>query len=91
MTKAESVKIAKQIKKSPFFEDIEVNLDVNGKNIGRGMYNLIVSIRDFGLYSKGIRPHRNWKITPVKKYFGVTGSAEKCLEQLEAYKEFLTQ
>ena len=81
--------IVKQIKGTQFMTDLGIDLDVNGHNMGRGMYNLIVSIRDVSLYSKGIRPHRMWKITAVKKYFGIKGSTEKCLEQLKAYKEFL--
>ena len=81
--------IVKQIKGTQFYTDLGIDLDVNGHNMGRGMWNLIISIRDMSLYSKGIRPHRNWKVTNLKRYFGIKGNTEKCLEQLKAYKEFL--
>ena len=83
--------IVKQIKGTQFFTDLGIDLDVNGHNLGRGMYNLIVSIRDVSLFTKGIKAHRNWRLTDVKNYFGLVGGKEKCLEQLQAYKEFLTK
>jgi len=54
-----------------------------------GYWNLITSIRDVKLYSKGIKPHRMWKITDVKWYFGVKGNAQQIAEVLEKYKEIL--
>lgn len=62
-------------------------LDINGNKMPTAIYNLIVSRRDVALYSKGIIPHRGWKITPVKEYFGLKGRPEKCLEQIEALLE----
>ena len=53
--------------------DMEYNL---------GWYNLIISIRDLRLYSKGIKPHRRWKITPLKTYFGIKGNAKSMLDKL---------
>jgi hypothetical protein len=53
--------------------------------------NLIKSIRDCKLYSKGIKPHRMWKISDVKWYFGVKGDAGKIAEVLEQYKTLLVQ
>tara|TARA_R110000803_G_scaffold118410_4_gene186784 strand:- start:592 stop:858 length:267 start_codon:yes stop_codon:yes gene_type:complete len=83
-------KIASQINGTQFANDLGIDLNVNGHNMGRGMYNLIVSIRDVSLYRAGMKPNRFWKITDVKKYFGIKGGADKCLEQLNAYKEFFT-
>ena len=51
-------------------------------NVNRGMYNLICSKRDLKLYVKGIQPHRHWKITNVKEYFGMNGNAEVFLSKL---------
>ena len=58
-------------------------MNVNGKEVSRGYWNLILSIRDCGLYSKGIKPHRFWKISNVKAYFGVKGSPIAIHEQLQ--------
>lgn len=58
--------------------------------MSRGVYNLIISIRDVKLYSKGIRPHRSWKIGDVKRYFGIKGNVIKIVEQLEqVYREHI--
>lgn len=66
-------------------------INFNGNPMPRGYYNLIISIRDCGLYSRGIKPHRHWKISDVKKYFGIKGSAESMYEQLQMIKEFLNE
>ena len=50
------------------------NKDFAGTN--RAMYNLIVSKRDIGLYRIGMKPHRGFKISDVKRYFGIKGSGE---------------
>ncbi|MHA2039894.1 MAG: hypothetical protein ACW98X_26055 [Promethearchaeota archaeon] len=84
-------KIISQINGTQFHNDLGVDLNVNGHNMGRGMYNLIVSIRDVSLFTKGIKPHRFWRLKDVKFYFGLVGGKDKCLEQLNAYKEFLTK
>ena len=65
------------------------DLQDNSSNVNRGIYNLIISIRDLMLYSKGIKPHRNWKITQVKKYFGITGNVNAMLEILRTINSVL--
>ena len=65
------------------------DLQDNSSNVNRGIYNLIISIRDLMLYSKGIKPHRNWKITQVKKYFGITGNVNVMLEKLNTINSVL--
>ena len=47
------------------------------------MYNLITSKGAVKLWTKGIKPNRHWKITDVKRYFGMTGNAETLLTKLE--------
>jgi hypothetical protein len=77
---------------SQFFIDMTDKtrqINFNGSPMPRGYYNLILSIRDCGLYSKGIKPHRHWKISDVKKYFGIKGSAESMYNQLQMIKEAL--
>jgi hypothetical protein len=71
--------------------DGEKVISVNGKPMPMAYYNLIVSIRDVKLYAVGMKPHRFWKITDVKKYFGIKGDASKMKGQLELIKEYLNQ
>ena len=68
---------------SQFYADLIK--ETNGTN--RGYYNLIVTIRDLKLYSVGIIPNRYWKITDVKKYFGIKGNAVTMKAQLEEILE----
>ena len=79
-------KMIKNITGTKFQEDLGKSIDVNGTPMPVGYWNLIVSIRDVKLYSKGIKPHRMWKISDVKWYFGVKGSAQQIAETLEQYK-----
>jgi hypothetical protein len=69
-----------------FEKDLEQPLSINGAASSKGFYNLIVSIRDVKLWSKGIKPHRFWKVTDVKKYFGIKGNKEALVSQLEELK-----
>jgi len=63
---------------------------VNEKNMNKAYYNLIVSIRDIRLYIRGYKPNRNWKITPVKEYFGFTLRDNNLfVEYLEGIKDFI--
>ena len=71
-----------------FFKDL-TSMDNSQRNYNLGMWNLALSRRDMKLYCKGIKPHRRWKVTPVKKYFGMTGSKEVFLAKLELLNEVL--
>jgi hypothetical protein len=83
--------MVKAINGTKFQADLGKNINVNGGAMPVGYWNLITSIRDVKLYSKGIKPHRMWKITDVKWYFGVKGNAQQIAEVLEKYKYLLTQ
>ena len=61
-------------------------LSMNGNPMHKGFYNLIASIRDIKLFIAGIKPHRHWKFSDTKKYFGLNGNKEKIYEQLEQLK-----
>jgi hypothetical protein len=76
----------KQIKGTQFEADLSNDLTVNGAETSRAYWNLILSIRDCKLYSKGIKINRFWKITDVKRYFGVKGGADVIAETLEQYR-----
>lgn len=67
---------------TPFEKDMLLNINFNGKDMPRGYYNLIISIRDVSLWNKGIKAHRYWRLKDVKEYFGIRGNGEKVLEQL---------
>ena len=56
-------------------------INVNGKPMSYGIYNLIITKRDLSLWTKiGMKPHRNWTVTPVKKYFGITGNGQQLMD-----------
>ena len=64
-----------------FEKDLEQDL-INLKASSKGMWNLILSKRDLGLWKMGIKPNRHWKVTDVKKYFGLKGNREKLYEDI---------
>ena len=73
-----------------FFKDL-TSFDNSQRNYNLGMWNLALSLRDLKLYCKGIKPHRGWKITPVKKYFGMNGHKEVLLEKLHRLNEIINE
>ena len=73
-----------------FYKDL-VSMDNSQRNYNLGLWNLALSLRDLKLYCKGIKPHRGWKITPVKKYFGMTGHKEVLLEKLHRLNEIINE
>lgn len=78
---------------SQFFQDLmdeSKAININGNMVAKGYWNLVLSIRDCSMYAKfGMKPNRHWKITDVKKYFGIKGTATQVHEQLVAIKEML--
>lgn len=78
-----------QISESLFAQDLSKPMNINGSTSSRGYYNLVVSIRDVRLYKVGIKPHRNWKVTDVKKYFGISGNTDTVLSKLEEIKNII--
>jgi hypothetical protein len=83
-----------QIINSKFYKDLtneEAVTSVNGNPLPIAMWNLAITIRDVSLFSKGIKPHRFWKLKDVKAYFGVTGSTENVLFQLKQLQEQITK
>jgi hypothetical protein len=76
----------------PFWADYcndakKINFD--GNVIPKAYYNLIVSIRDCGLHNIGMKPHRFFKISDVKKYFGLKGNSKTFADQLKHLKQLL--
>ena len=56
-----------------FIEHSKQTIDFNGSPMNVAYYNMVVSIRDLKLWEMGMKPHKNWYITDVKKYFGLVG------------------
>jgi hypothetical protein len=73
--------------KSQFELDLEKPLNINGTVSSKGWYNLVVSIRDVKLWKVGMKPHRFWKVTDVKRYFGIKGNVDSLISQLEAMRD----
>lgn len=58
--------------------------------VQHAMYNLILTRRDVNLYLKDIKPHRGWKISDVKTYFGIKGGKQKIADQINLlHREFV--
>ena len=75
---------------------IEINEDCQflkdcTENSTKAMYNLITSKGAVMLWTKGIKPNSNWKISDVKRYFGMNGNAEVLHGKLVKLYEVLTE
>ena len=71
-----------------FLKDIESSSTAfMGTN--RGIYNLLNTIGALNLWTKGIKPSRQFKIRNVKLYFGITGNAETLLYKLETINKII--
>lgn len=79
-----------QIKGTLFEQHLAHEMTVNNSPSSLGYWNLILSIRDVKLFTKGIKIHNKWRLKDVKNYFGITGDKHKVLKQLENYKQILT-
>ena len=66
-----------------FLKELQNNKDM-------AMWKLITSKSAVKLWTKGIKPNRRWKITDVKKYFGMNGSPEKLHNKLVTLYNVLT-
>ena len=59
-----------------------------GKEVDPMKYQLAVTRFQLGLYASGMLPHRGWKVTPIKQFFGLKGTDRKSLlTQFEAIFE----
>lgn len=70
-------------------------VNVNGKDMPTAMWNLILSKRDLSMYirtNNRLKPHRFWKITDVKKYFGISGNGQPLMDAfLRLYNQVVPQ
>jgi len=65
-----------------FEQDLAKDLSVNGSASSKGMWNLIVSKRDLALWKRGMKPNRHWKVSDVKRYFGLKGNKDKIYDDI---------
>ena len=84
-----ALKFTTEVTETQFYADLSKSLRLNNNNTSKGYYNLLVTIRDCKLYAIGLKPHRNWKISDVKKYFGIKGNAQQLANQLEEIKNLM--
>ena len=70
-------------------EDCQFLKDAKTNN-QMAMWNLITTKGAVKLYTKGIKPYRGWRITDVKKYFGMNGNAETLHSKLVKLHDVLT-
>ena len=61
------------------------------ENPTMAMYNLIISKGAVQLWTKGIKPNSNWKISDVKRYFGMNGNKDVLLEKLQLMYKVLNE
>lgn len=74
------------LQESPFLADFNRQVDeedfmsVQGSPMPHAIWNLMVSKRDLTLWCKmGMKPHRHWKVSDVKRYFNITGTGDNLL------------
>ena len=60
---------------APFYKNLKQAKAImfNGTAILQEEYKLVISTRDFALYSSGLKPHRRWSFNSTKKYYGLKG------------------
>jgi hypothetical protein len=76
-------------KDTPFWEDL-YNYFANPTQMNRAEYNLICSKRDIKLWTTlNMKPHRSWKVSDAKKYFGIKGAGKELLNDfMEVWNEY---
>tara|TARA_B110000858_G_scaffold780_1_gene917 strand:- start:786 stop:1076 length:291 start_codon:yes stop_codon:yes gene_type:complete len=85
------------VQKSKFVQQLEQNKTIfwNGKEMHISIYNLFIEKRNVKSSILGLKPHATWKVSDVKKYFGIKGSKDQVLNQLiqlnEDYRYLISQ
>ena len=69
---------------APFYIELKNarTFQFNGNDTLVEYYKLVISKRDFALYSAGLKPHRGWSFNETKKYYGIKGHRGKALSQI---------
>jgi len=73
-----------------FENDLNITMNIQGSNSTLAYYNLVTTKRDMHLYCVGLKPSRDFKLSNVKKYFGLKGTKfgvnTQIREMVERYK-----
>ena len=72
---------------SPFWKDWTTSTTP----VNPGWWNLTLSVRDLKMWSRGIKPNRNWKVSDVKKYFNIRGNKDSLVTQIEAIQTLINE
>ena len=72
---------------SPFWQDWTTSTTP----VNPGWWNLTLSVRDLKMWSRGIKPNRNWKVSDVKSYFNIRGNKDSLVTQIEAIQTFINE
>lgn len=86
------MKMKKTISQFETDELIGNSTSVNGVPMKWSKWNLIITKRDLTMWVKfGMKPHRHWRVTDVKKYFGIKGTGQNLLDNfMKIYNEHTT-
>lgn len=76
---------------SQWYKDFDSPININGRQSTRAYWNLIVLKGQVRMYAKtGMRAHRGWKITAIKKYFGLSGNPQTLTDKLDYLHSAIT-
>ena len=89
--KDEKAEVIEMNEDCQFLKDLTTDINKRFRNYNLGLWNLSLSIRDLRLYTKGIKPHRAWKISDLKRYFGMNGNKDDLLNKLLAVRKILKE
>ena len=75
-----------------FLKDLsDESVDTSFLRTNRAEYNLMISIGQVTLFSKGLRPNRFWRLKHIKDYFGIKGGTKKVLAQLKTLEQIIKE
>ena len=79
-----------KIKGTKFESDMEIVIDIKGEKSNLGYFNLAKSVRELTSFVQtGKKPAIGWKISDIKKYYGLKGNKVAILEGLQIYEEVI--
>ena len=79
-----------KIKGTKFESDTNTIIEIKGKETNLGYFNLAKSVRDLKSFIQtGKKPAIGWKISDIKKYYGLKGNKVAIMEGLQIYEEVI--
>lgn len=75
---------------SKFIDDMHVLIEVEGKRVPKGLFHLIQTQVQVGLFCEGEKPHSEFKLKDIKDYYLITGDRHAILKKInEIYNYFM--